>query len=197
MPKIYLKSTRRDGSIVLSWRNESDQRGVAFYKILRADFPTGPFITLAIVEKDKSMPLRESMYVDNTAIVDVIYWYRIIAENGTKTPIMSNIARASLKSSSGPTTLYQNYPNPFNPETFIPYQLASDSDVTIKIYDVSGKFVRTLNIGQRKAGLYIDRKKAAHWDGKNQQGERATSGIYFYQLVTDGFSTTKRMLLVK
>lgn len=95
------------------------------------------------------------------------------------------------------TTLYQNYPNPFNPETFIPYQLASDSKVSIKIYDVSGRLIRTLNIGQRKAGLYVDREKAAHWNGTNQQGEQVTSGIYFYQLVADDFSATKRMLIVK
>jgi len=104
-----------------------------------------------------------------------------------------------LKTSWGflKNALYQNYPNPFNPETFIPYQLASDSGVKIKIYDVSGKLVHTLNIGQRKAGLYVDREKAASWDGRNQQGEPVTSGIYFYQFATDNFSATKRMLIAK
>jgi WD40 repeat protein len=95
-------------------------------------------------------------------------------------------------------TLLQNYPNPFNPGTWIPYQLASASHVIIRIYDVSGKLVRTLDIGQREPGLYVDREEAASWDGKNQQGEPLGSGVYFYQLVTDdGFSATKKMLVVR
>lgn len=94
--------------------------------------------------------------------------------------------------------LYQNYPNPFNPETWIPYQLASDGYAIIRIYDASGRLVRALHMGQREAGLYMGRQKAARWDGKNKQGEAIGSGVYFYQLVTDDdFSTTKKMLVIR
>ena len=52
------------------------------------------------------------------------------------------------------TTLLPNYPNPFNPETWIPYQLAEDSKVTVHIYDAEGALVRTLPLGPQRAGLY-------------------------------------------
>ncbi len=95
--------------------------------------------------------------------------------------------------------LFQNYPNPFNPETWIPYQLAADSQVITMIYDVSGKLVRILDIGQKEAGLYVNRQKAAYWDGRNQQGESVGSGVYFYQLVTgdDDYSSTKKMIMIR
>ena len=47
-----------------------------------------------------------------------------------------------------------NYPNPFNPETWIPYQLAKDADVTLHIYAVNGTLVRTLTLGHQPAGMY-------------------------------------------
>ena len=94
--------------------------------------------------------------------------------------------------------LLQNFPNPFNPETWIPYQLAMDSEVTINIYSATGQVVRTLDLGYKQAGSYIASDKAAYWDGKNQQGESAGNGVYFYQFVTDdGPSATRKMLMVK
>ena len=69
------------------------------------------------------------------------------------------------------TALLQNYPNPFNPETWIPYQLASDAVVTLSIYDQSGHIVRTLDIGYQVSGIYRDKANAAYWDGRNQNGE--------------------------
>ncbi len=71
--------------------------------------------------------------------------------------------------------LLQNYPNPFNPETWIPYQLSKDSNVTIKIYDLKGQAIRTINLGYKPAGLYIDKNMAVYWDGKNDDGERVSS----------------------
>jgi len=95
-------------------------------------------------------------------------------------------------------TLHQNYPNPCNPGTWIPYQLGLGSHVTINIYDISGKLVRTLGMGRREPGLYVNTQEAAYWNGKNQQGESVGSGVYFYQLLTNnGYSSTKKMLVVK
>jgi len=71
--------------------------------------------------------------------------------------------------------LYQNYPNPFNPDTWIPYQLMEASHVNIYIYDVAGQLTRMLFLGEKEAGVYMDREKAAHWDGRNQQGELVAS----------------------
>ena len=93
--------------------------------------------------------------------------------------------------------LLQNYPNPFNPETWIPYQLSEDGQVSISIYDTTGQLIRTLALGFQTAGFYNSQARAAYWDGRNALGERVASGLYFYQLITPSFQQTKRMLILK
>ncbi len=95
------------------------------------------------------------------------------------------------------TALLANYPNPFNPETWIPYQLAESSEVTLTIYDMNGQLVRRLAVGHQGAGMYQTRSRAAYWDGRNQLGESVASGLYFYTLTADEFTATRRMLIVK
>ncbi len=95
------------------------------------------------------------------------------------------------------TALLPNYPNPFNPETWIPYHLAKDADVTLHIYAVNGALVRTLALGHQAAGMYQSRRRAAYWDGKNEFGESVASSVYFYKLTTDGFMATRKMLILK
>ena len=93
--------------------------------------------------------------------------------------------------------LLQNYPNPFNPETWIPYQLSSDSPVSVSIYDTTGRQVRTLSLGIQSAGFYNSRGRAAYWDGRNDVGEHVSSGLYFYQLRTPTFHQTRRLVILK
>jgi hypothetical protein len=95
------------------------------------------------------------------------------------------------------TALLPNYPNPFNPETWIPYQLAKDAEVTLRIYTHNGQVVRKLVLGYQAAGIYQSRSRAAYWDGRNAVGERVASGIYFYQLQADGLSYSRKMLILK
>ena len=95
------------------------------------------------------------------------------------------------------TQLLANYPNPFNPETWIPYELATDTDVRITIYNAQGVVIRTLQLGQQSAGYYTDRERAAYWDGRNALGEQVASGIYFYQLETDAMSSLRKMVILK
>ena len=97
----------------------------------------------------------------------------------------------------GETTLSANYPNPFNPETWIPYQLANPSDVVISIYDGRGQVIRRLALGHQPAGYYTNRSRAAYWDGRNDFGERVSSGLYFYQLQTDTVSLLHKMVILK
>ena len=95
------------------------------------------------------------------------------------------------------TQLLANYPNPFNPETWIPYELATDTDVRITIYNAQGVVIRTLQLGQQSAGYYTDREQAAYWDGRNAFGEQVASGVYFYQLETDTMSALRKMVILK
>ena len=87
-------------------------------------------------------------------------------------------------------SLSQNYPNPFNPSTEITYTLKAESNVTIKIFDASGKEVQTLVNERKQSGIH---KVIFDVTGK----KHLASGVYFYKLVTDGYSDVKKMILVK
>ena len=95
------------------------------------------------------------------------------------------------------TALLPNYPNPFNPETWIPYELAETANVVITIYNSAGKMVQTLDLGHRARGIYHTKSRSAYWNGRNQLGEQATSGIYYYLLSANTFRATGKMLLLK
>ncbi len=84
-------------------------------------------------------------------------------------------------------SLSQNYPNPFNPTTKIKYQIPEFSFATLKVYDVLGREVTTLVNEEKSAGTY-----EISWYAAN-----LPSGIYFYQLKTDTFIQTKKMILMK
>ena len=83
--------------------------------------------------------------------------------------------------------LYDNYPNPFNPTTTIRYDIPKTGNVKITIYDVPGRAVEILLNEKKPAGSY-----ETHWYGTN-----FSSGVYFYKMETEGFSETKKMLLLK
>ena len=95
------------------------------------------------------------------------------------------------------TQLLSNYPNPFNPETWIPYRLADDTNVSLSIYDINGALVRELDLGHQRAGYYTDRTRAAYWNGRNEWGERVVSGVYFYQLRAGDYSQMRKMVILK
>ena len=95
------------------------------------------------------------------------------------------------------TQLLQNFPNPFNPETWIPYRLAEDAHVTLTIYDLSGRVVRSVDVGHQVAAVYEDRSKAIYFDGRNSFGEPVASGVYFYHLSAGDYSATRKMLILK
>jgi hypothetical protein len=95
------------------------------------------------------------------------------------------------------TQLLANYPNPFNPETWIPFTLTSASEATVRIYDIGGALVRTLDLGHRAAGHHVARADAAHWDGKNAVGEPVSSGQYFYELAVGDERSMRQMVIRK
>ena len=95
------------------------------------------------------------------------------------------------------TALLANYPNPFNPETWIPYHLATDAEVTLTLYAANGQVMRTLVLGHQPAGTYHRKSRAAYWDGRNAQGEKVASGIYFYTLSAGDFTATRKLLIRK
>ena len=95
------------------------------------------------------------------------------------------------------TALLANFPNPFNPDTWIPYQLHAPAQVRLTIYDIRGALVREINLGYRAAGQYLTSTSAAHWDGRNQRGQRVSSGVYLYRLQAGPVAKVHKMVLVK
>ena len=97
----------------------------------------------------------------------------------------------SPKLSSG-FQVQQNYPNPFNPVTQIKFSLPQATKVTLTIYNILGQKVITLINKEMEAGDH-----SIYWNGRNSAGEGVASGIYLYQLQTEDFSKTKKMLLLR
>jgi len=94
---------------------------------------------------------------------------------------------------AGPSvTLHQNYPNPFNPRTTIAWETAGAGDVTLSVFDVRGRRVRTLFEGYQPAGA-----RSVEWDGTDDRGAAVASGVYYYRLEAGSATTTKRMVLLK
>ena len=116
----------------------------------------------------------------------------------TAEEIALNVLKAILPESlpTG-TQLLANYPNPFNPETWIPFQLAQDSTVTAKIYDVTGNQIRMIELGHIPAGNYVESNKAIYWDGRTEDGEQVSSGTYFYQIEAGDYTGTRKMVILK
>ncbi|MBD3223179.1 MAG: T9SS type A sorting domain-containing protein [Caldithrix sp.] len=88
--------------------------------------------------------------------------------------------------------LMQNYPNPFNPETLIEYRVPEKGEVQLNVYDMMGRKIRTLVNGVKPAGTY-----QATWDGRDDAGNKVSTGMYIYQLKGKNALVTKRMLLIK
>jgi hypothetical protein len=90
------------------------------------------------------------------------------------------------------TKLYSNYPNPFNPDTHIKYFLNADSYMELEIFNIKGQKLKTLDKGFKENGEHI-----IVWNGKDDNNHFVGSGIYFYRLKTDNYSSTKKMILIK
>ena len=88
--------------------------------------------------------------------------------------------------------LSQNYPNPFNPETTISYDVVKTSTVRLSVYALTGQLVRTLVDGERPAGRY-----SVVWDGKDDAGRDAASGVYLCRMVAGEYSAVRKLLLMK
>jgi hypothetical protein len=88
--------------------------------------------------------------------------------------------------------LYDNYPNPFNPTTTIHYSIPKAGKVKLSVYNVNGELVRTLEAGSKAQGNYNIR-----WNALDNNGMRVSAGTYFYQLIFNQQTITKKMLLLK
>lgn len=86
----------------------------------------------------------------------------------------------------------QNYPNPFNPSTTIGYSVKEAANVQLEVYNIKGQKVKTLVNDYRTPGEYN-----VTWDGRNETDQEVNSGVYFYRIKSEDYSSAKKMILMK
>ncbi|MFB0517595.1 MAG: FlgD immunoglobulin-like domain containing protein [Candidatus Neomarinimicrobiota bacterium] len=117
---------------------------------------------------------------------------------GTGTPLPDSLTGIEAISVKGAELqpqnfeLSQNYPNPFNPATEIQYKVSEAASVRLTIHDLTGRLVNTLINETKQPGTY-----QVQWNGRDSQGQRMPSGVYFYSLDTGSYRAIKKMLLIK
>ncbi|MBC8385587.1 MAG: carboxypeptidase regulatory-like domain-containing protein [Candidatus Cloacimonetes bacterium] len=145
----------------------------------------------------------DTFFIDTdwTDLMEDFYQYSVtsIYTNDIESePIFSEILEKMTHSEDNTiiskTRLSGNFPNPFNPSTTISFSLAKDAkSAEINIYNIKGQRIRSFPNLQRSSSP----NQQILWDGKDQTGIDAVSGIYFYNLKTNSFSTTKKMILIR
>jgi hypothetical protein len=134
------------------------------------------------------------------------YWnYQLINNDGSKglhnpffvvQVLLSSISYIGVQpiSNTVPSKfeLAQNYPNPFNPTTRIKFAIAQTSDVSIKIYDITGREVNNLVNQRMTPGTY-----SVIWTAVNNMGNSVSSGVYFYRIEAGNYVESKKMMLVR
>jgi len=168
------------------------------------------FATLALSRSGIDSTYHEirSVATSNHLLSNTTYFWRVRAINSTGVGAWSTVwsfttgitvgVAASRSEMLREYALAQNYPNPFNPSTTIKFALPEAGKVTLQIFNETGQFVRALADGEMNVGRH-----EISWDGRNQVGAAAASGIYFYRLVVHkstgavAFTETKRMVFVR
>jgi len=123
--------------------------------------------------------------INNDGVIDILDIVSML--NGAKGAPALNLVNE----------LGASFPNPTNPEAWIPFKLADGSEVVVRIYNTRGQLVRTLDLGYRLPGRYTTEATAAHWDGKDENGQRISSGVYFYNIKAGNFTATRKLIVLQ
>jgi hypothetical protein len=173
------------------WDTETSEQSTSFGgegKTTSEMKRTGTFITAGWdFEGETSNGIENIWDLDMSGVVNDGYpylWY----QDGDAT---------SLDVSDAPVlpdgfVMHKNYPNPFNPTTTITYDLPDQAKVTLGIFDLLGKKIKTLVNQSQDAG-----NKTAVWDGTDDLGRQVSAGVYLYQIQAGEFTQTRKMLLLK
>ena len=153
--------------------------------VLEVTWPSGAVTRLTNVSANRTVLVEESFWA--------------VEELTPEMEVQSSQVQVPKVDHTKPNTskFLPNYPNPFNPETWLPYQLAVQANVTIAIYNSSGRLVHTLRPGIKGPGFYVSKAEAAHWDGRGDDGELVAAGIYFCQLKAGEFLQIRKIVLEK
>jgi len=188
-----------DQGVLLQWATASQTNNLGWEVYRSVDNQVFERVSALISGEGTTDEFRQYSFTDQELpAADVVFYYlRQTDLNGTTS--RSNVIEVALAPTNVldqalplVTALNQNYPNPFNPETTIQFDLATDSYVSLRIYDIAGQVVRTLIQGSMTPGSY-----SPLWDGRNDAGARVGSGVYFYELRAGAFTSMKKMTLLQ
>tara|TARA_B100001750_G_scaffold19905_1_gene13510 strand:+ start:378 stop:1526 length:1149 start_codon:yes stop_codon:yes gene_type:complete len=124
-------------------------------------------------------------------ITDSTYLIPQLAPDGNYCPASTNVVANNILYPNG-FQLHAAYPNPFNPVTAIPYEAPIGGQLTIGIYDLRGKLVRTLINDKQSVSPGI-----VYWNGKSDNEKPLPSGVYFYRLSAANYTATRKIVLLK
>jgi len=199
----YFTAATQDSNIILKWQTATELNNLGF-AIFRSEEREGKYIKIGFVKGAGSSEITvDYQFTDGEVEEGKAYFYYLedinISGVKNKNVIIRVVVKTSVSASFIPkkSRLLQNYPNPFNPETWIPYELAADSTVSIDIYNVQGQLIRHLALKEQKAGSYLMKDKATCWDGRDEPGQKVASGVYWYRLRAGQFNAIRRMVITK
>jgi len=179
-----------DTYISLTW-DPTNQDGFQYYLLERSTDEE-------FAEDIVSNYVTINYYEDNEMEYDTEYFYRVsyYTNNWSEYSevISVTLQWLDVDGEQLPTVyaLHQNYPNPFNPTTQIKYDLPEDAMVSITIYDIMGRSIRSLVNSQQTAGY-----RSIQWNATNNLGELLSAGMYIYTIQAGEFSQTRKMILLK
>jgi hypothetical protein len=189
--------------VILRWHTTHEMDNAGF-DVLRSLSRNGDYVKLnkhLIEGQGTSAVPHDYQYIDSGVIAGNTYYYKVesldlLGDKSSSKMIRLEVNEDALMPPER-NELGQNYPNPGNPDTWIPYILSSDEEAEIEIYNMAGQLVRTLELGNRGAGKYISKDKAAHWDGRSSSGEEVPSGVYFYTIKAGEFVATRKLVMLE
>ena len=179
---LSLSATTTDSSAEIVWAVE-ENGAIAGFHVERSQ-SGGVFERRTISLISSSSP----RFLDQDLSAATSYTYRLIAVAEQSETILGLLS-VETASSSVVTGLLPSSPNPFTHETKVGFSLAASSWARLSIYDVAGRLVRTLDEGAFPAG-----ERHVVWEGKNDRGERVTSGVYFLRLDTNGVQRISKIV---
>ena len=192
---IFISSDLKGQHIKLTW-SPNPENDIKNYVIYRAS-------TTSQETEIASVPLTDTSYLDYDIIIGETYYYRItavdsadnISEFSDPIEVPTDFTTTVDPSTIGiPEKFYlsQNYPNPFNPETRFEYYVAKHSPISLAIYNLLGKKIRTLVNDNKSPGIY-----SITWDGRDEFSKKVASGIYFARFKAGEFRQTRKIDLQK
>lgn len=188
-PPQNLVAEAGDGVVHLSWdapvENEFTLEGYNVYR-------DGEMINTSF--------LTDTEFTDNNVENDVTYTYYVTAVYSEGESLPSNTVEATPGETSTDdisiipltTKLGNNYPNPFNPSTTIQFDLNSSNNVKLEIFNIKGQLIKTLANNFFTAGRHY-----LNWDGKDNNGNQVSSGIYLYKMQSGDYANIKKMIMMK